>query len=417
MVIDMSESTPFVFAAQQEEVPEIGPLSWKIFIVDDDKDIHTITKLALKDLIFKGKPVSFESACSAKEAIDILKNNSDFAIVLLDISMETADAGLEVAKYIRKELHNDLTRIIIRTGQPGDVPEREIIDNYDINDYKSKTELTIEKLFTVIRTAIAQYDQINDLAILNSELEDRIAQAIQKQQEQQEKLFLQSRNIQMNELLSMIAHQWRQPLACIAAVVSQLKFSFALDEIDLNKFSKDVDNIEKYTVDLSKTIDEFRMMYEPSQRILNIPLQELLEKSAHIITTSFQEQNISISVDAEEDVLNAKVSGELYQVILNILKNAQETFLKLNISPAIIKIKASEQDSQLMITITDNAGGIDKEILGYIFDPYFSTKDNKNGHGLGLHISKNIVEQQCHGRISAEVIDGGTCFTIIIDKT
>jgi len=413
----MSEPIPFIFANQQQEVPESGPLTWKIFIVDDDKDIHTITKLALKDLSFKGKLISFESAYSAKEAISILRNDSDFSIVLLDIGMETADAGLEVAKYIRKELHNTLTRIIIRTGQPGDVPEREIIDDYDINDYKSKTELTIEKLFTVIRTAIAQYDQINDLAILNHELEDRVAKAVKKQQEQQEKLFLQSRSIQMNELLSMIAHQWRQPLSCITSVVAQLKLGIILDDINSDKFSNHLDNIEKYTVDLSQTIDEFRMMYEPSQRTASISIRELLNKSAGIITTSFQEQNISISINGDDNALNTKVSGELYQVVLNILKNAQEAFLEMKIAPALIEIKVSEQDNQLLITIKDNAGGIDKEILGYIFDPYFSTKDNKNGHGLGLHISKNIVEQQCHGRLSAEVINAGTCFTIIIDKT
>jgi len=413
----MSEPTPFIFANQQQEAPNSGPVTWKIFIVDDDKDIHTITKLALKDLSFKGKLISFESAYSAKEAISILRNDSDFSIVLLDIGMETADAGLEVAKYIRKELHNTLTRIIIRTGQPGDVPEREIIDDYDINDYKSKTELTIEKLFTVIRTAIAQYDQINDLAILNHELEDRVAKAVKKQQEQQEKLFLQSRSIQMNELLSMIAHQWRQPLSCITSVVAQLKLGIILDDINSDKFSNHLDDIEKYTVDLSQTIDEFRMMYEPSQRTASISIRELLNKSAGIITTSFQEQNISISINGDDNALNAKVSGELYQVVLNILKNAQEAFLEMKIAPALIEIKVSEQDNQLLITIKDNAGGIDKETLGYIFDPYFSTKDNKNGHGLGLHISKNIVEQQCHGRLSAEVINAGTCFTIIIDKT
>ncbi len=413
----MSETAPFSFASEKKPSPAQGPETWKLFIVDDDRDIHTVTKLALKDLKFKGRGISFESAYSAKEAIELLKTESDFAIVLLDIGMETSDAGLEVANFIRKQLDNNISRIIIRTGQPGDVPERKIIDDYDINDYKSKTDLTIEKLFTSIRTAIAQFDQINDLAHLNEELEERIEQAIAKQKEQQEKLFLQNRNLQMNELLNMIAHQWRQPLSRITAVTSQMKMSLALDEIDSEKFNEQISRIEKYTNDLSSTIDEFRMMYEPSHRTSSIPLNDLLKKSSAIISNSFKEQNISISIHGDNNLLKILVTGELYQVVLNVLKNAQEAFLEHMVSPATIDINVTEDEDKLRIDIKDNAGGIKEDTIAHIFDPYFSTKNKKVGHGLGLHMSKNIVEQQCHGEIIVSNVDGGTCVTIIITKT
>jgi signal transduction histidine kinase len=413
----MSETAPFAFASERDTLSTTEPETWKLFIVDDDKDIHTVTKLALKDLKFKGKHISFQSAYSAKEAIEQLKKQSDFAIVLLDIGMETSDAGLEVANFIRKQLDNNLARIIIRTGQPGDVPEREIIDKYDINDYKSKTDLTVEKLFTTIRTAIAQFDQINDLAHLNEELEDRIEKAIAKQKEQQDKLFTQNRNMQMNELLNMIAHQWRQPLSRIAAVTSQVKMSLAMDEIDPDSFNAQVSRIEEYTNELSSTIDDFRKMYEPSHRAQSVPLHDLLKKSATIISNSFKEQNISISIHADEHLLDTLVTGELYQVILNILKNAQEAFLEHTISAATIEINVTEDGDKLHIDIKDNAGGIKEDTLEHIFDPYFSTKDKKVGHGLGLHMSKNIVEQQCHGELLVKNVDQGTCFTIIIAKT
>ncbi len=414
----MSETTPFNFASEHDTSTNDGPETWKLFIVDDDKDIHSVTKLALKDLKFKGKNISFRSAYSAEEAIEMLKTESDFAIVLLDIGMETKDAGLDVASFIRNQLNNNISRIIIRTGQPGDVPEKEIIDNYDINDYKSKTDLTVEKLFTAIRTAIAQFDHINDLANLNEELEQRIEEALAKQQEQQDKLFTQSRNIQMNELLSMIAHQWRQPLARISAVTSQVKMSLALDKIDAETFNEQIHSIEEYTQGLSSTIEDFRKMYEPSERVQSIPLHDLLEKSATIISTSFNEQNISISVHGEDKVLDTLVTGELYQVILNILKNSQEAFLEHVSSPATIDINVKDDEDRLYIEIKDNAGGIEEDNLKHVFDPYFSTKDKKRvGHGLGLYMSKNIVEQQCHGDLIIENVDGGTSLTIIIPKT
>lgn len=412
----MAETIPITFASENTIKPDINSTTWKLFIVDDDKDIHSITKLALKDLKFKDMAISFESAYSAKEAIDILKERSDFAIVLLDISMETRDSGLDVARFIRKNLNDAITRIIIRTGQPGDVPEKEIIDNYDINDYKSKTDLTIEKLFISIRTAIAQYAQISELAILNEKLEDRVAQAIAKQKEQQEKLFIQNRNIQMNELLNIIAHQWRQPLSRISAVTSQLKFSLGMGGHDNDNLEEQIHNIEKYTRELSATIDEFRKMYEPSQRTCSITLRDLLERSASIISTSFQEQNILISVQGRQELLQMMVTGELYQVILNILKNSQEAFLEHKPSSAKIDIDILEVDGKVHIKIKDNAGGIDADDLSHIFDPYFSTKQGKNGHGLGLYMSKSIIEQQYHGKLLVENSDNGVCSTIIIPK-
>jgi signal transduction histidine kinase len=407
----MSESVPYTFAEASSSKTHEDE-AWKLFIVDDDKDIHEITKLALKDLKFKDKPISFVSAYSAGEAIAYLKENPLFAIVLLDIGMETNDAGLDVATFIRKQLKDNLTRIIIRTGQPGDVPEQDIIDNYDINDYKSKTELTVEKLFTSIRTAIAQYDQINELANLNQELEHRIEIAVTKQQEQQEALFLQNRSIQMGELLNMLAHQWRQPLSRISAVTAQLKLSLALGEINAAEFDKQVSAIENYTNELSQTIDEFRMVYEPSNLSHNTPVYELLNKSISVMSSLFKMKNIHTDLLCDQGSKEFCASAELYQVVLSILKNAQEAFVKNSVNEPYVNISVVRESERVKICIEDNAGGIDNDHIGKIFDPYFSTKTNKNGHGLGLYMSKNIIEKRCHGQLNVSTTDTGTSFII-----
>ena len=154
----------FLFSGEQaEEVnqPTIG--TWKVLIVDDEPEVHAVTKLALSDFTFQEKSLEFLSAYSGSEAIELLKTKKDIAIVLLDVVMETDDAGLKVADYIRNELQNDSIRIILRTGQPGQAPERQVIVNYDINDYKSKTELTAQKLFTVIMSGLRSYRDIMSL--------------------------------------------------------------------------------------------------------------------------------------------------------------------------------------------------------------------------------------------------------------
>ena len=150
----------FLFADDdvETELEDLG--SWKVLIVDDEPEVHAVTKLALSDFALNGKTLQFLSAYSGEEANALFRTHSDIAVVLLDVVMETDDAGLKVAEYIRNELDNHFTRIILRTGQPGQAPEKDVIINYDINDYKSKTELTAQKLFTVMIAALRSYRDI-----------------------------------------------------------------------------------------------------------------------------------------------------------------------------------------------------------------------------------------------------------------
>ncbi len=154
----------FLFAddAEDEEV-SAHTGTWKVVIVDDEPEVHAVTKLALSDFTFQGKPLEFISAYSGAEAQAVIVDHADAAIVLLDVVMETDDAGLNVARYIRDEAKNPHVRIILRTGQPGQAPERQVILNYDLNDYKSKTELTAQKLFTVIMASLRSYRDIISL--------------------------------------------------------------------------------------------------------------------------------------------------------------------------------------------------------------------------------------------------------------
>lgn len=148
------------FADDDDDIVEEDLGRWKILIVDDEPEVHVVTKLALSDFELNGKSLEFISAYNGDEAREMFRNHKDIAVVLLDVVMETDDAGLKVAEYVRNDLDNHFTRIILRTGQPGQAPERDVIVNYDINDYKSKTELTAQKLFTVIIAALRSYRDI-----------------------------------------------------------------------------------------------------------------------------------------------------------------------------------------------------------------------------------------------------------------
>lgn len=157
-----------LFAPEVDEVLSETP--WTVMIVDDDTEVHSFTKLALHDFIYDRKPIRFISAYSAAEAAEMLQRHDDIAVILLDVVMESETAGLDLVETIRYHLNNTTVRIIIRTGQPGVAPERYVIDHYDINDYKEKTELTTDRLYTTIRSALSQYKQIVELLNKKNEI-------------------------------------------------------------------------------------------------------------------------------------------------------------------------------------------------------------------------------------------------------
>jgi CheY-like chemotaxis protein len=138
-----------------EEINSLEP--WHLLVVDDDSEVHNVTRLALGGFQFAGRPLAIHSAYSGREAQQFMAENINVAAILLDVVMENDTAGLDCVRYIRRELKNSFVRIVLRTGQPGQAPEYDVITQYDINDYKEKTELTRQKLFTCVYTSLSCY--------------------------------------------------------------------------------------------------------------------------------------------------------------------------------------------------------------------------------------------------------------------
>ncbi|XEC95150.1 DUF3369 domain-containing protein [Paenibacillus tarimensis] len=160
MNYNLLEDDELIFAEEDAAGTDTHTDVWKVLIVDDDKEIHQVTKLVMNDFEFDGKGLEFISAYSAKEARELLPLHPDAAFILLDVVMEEEDSGLQLVEYIRNKLHNSSIRIMLRTGQPGQAPEKTVILEYDINDYKEKTELTSQKLFTLFVSALRAYRDI-----------------------------------------------------------------------------------------------------------------------------------------------------------------------------------------------------------------------------------------------------------------
>ncbi|HJV96819.1 MAG TPA: DUF3369 domain-containing protein [Albitalea sp.] len=152
-----------VFEQEGAQIPPGPEKTWKVLIVDDEQDVHSVTRLALSGFEFQNMGLSFHSAHSAAEARQLMGQHPDTALILLDVVMEQDNAGLDFARHVREDLENHLVRIVLRTGQPGQAPERRIIHDYDINDYKTKTELTVDRLYTTIVAALRSYNDLKTI--------------------------------------------------------------------------------------------------------------------------------------------------------------------------------------------------------------------------------------------------------------
>jgi CheY-like chemotaxis protein len=166
---DVNDGDKLQFAAEPTAtLGDSGLEPWKLLLVDDEKVVHSVTRLALDGFELAGRGLQFISAYSAEEAREQLAQHDNIALILLDVVMETDHAGLDLVHYIRRELNNKFVRIVLRTGQPGQAPELEVITQYDINDYKEKTELTRQKLFSTVYTSLCSYRDL--MALENNRL-------------------------------------------------------------------------------------------------------------------------------------------------------------------------------------------------------------------------------------------------------
>jgi len=281
--------------------------------------------------------------------------------------------------------------------------------------------LFIMLMKTIIHDIIKEYKQkvkVREISLeeLNNTLTFQVEKGIEEGKEKDKTILRESRLSKLGSTLSMIAHQWRQPLSELSGILMELemamKFNKLTDEKLLISFEKSNDRIEY----MSSTIDDFRNFYKPDKVKEFFYLDEACKKALNLINASLQNASIRVIVETTQKVKFFGYPSEFAQAILNILSNAKDILIERQIENPTINLNLEISETQSKIMIEDNAGGIDENSIENIFDPYFSTKNSAKGTGLGLYIAQIIIEKNLGGKLMVKNDKQGAMFTIVLEN-
>jgi signal transduction histidine kinase len=216
----------------------------------------------------------------------------------------------------------------------------------------------------------------------------------------------------MGEMIGNIAHQWRQPLNGLGLMIQTLSMSYETGNVNLEYLESFEEKAMQVINHMSQTIDDFRNYFKPDKEKIPFHVSRAVSKTVSMIEDSFRSLQIAIEINAEEDPVISGYPNEFSQVLLNILLNARDAFSERDIGKPRVVITMSAETGKAVITVTDNAGGISEDTIDRIFDPYFTTKGPDDGTGVGLFMSKGIIEKNMGGRLTARNTGDGAEFRI-----
>ncbi len=287
-------------------------------------------------------------------------------------------------------------------------------------------QLANKNLYSIMHSTAKELNQLtenlenivdqrtNELAELNQELQKKIKDAVRKEKRQNAIMNQQSRLASMGEILENIAHQWRQPLNTVSWIMNDTLIKAQLgksDEVDLEELAQKVNHSIQF---LSETVEDFRRFVDHSDIPQNFNLSKVIKSTILLIKETLIRLNIKIELYCDDNIKYKGFENDIKHVIMNIINNARDAFEENNITNGLIVIRVYHEKDALLITITDNAGGIPKPILKNIFEPYFTTKHKTKGTGLGLYMSKEMIERVKGSIEVPSIINGKTTFLITL---
>jgi len=269
---------------------------------------------------------------------------------------------------------------------------------------------SVEYFVALVEDISARKQVEMTLQAFNETLEQRIREETDRNMAQERLLIQQSRLAAMGEMIGNIAHQWRQPINALTLLLGNLKDAYEHNELDKNYLDKAVKDGQTIIQRMSATIDDFRNFFRPNKEKTCFSVNEAVADVLRILGATFKNSGIAVFVKGDEDVMSCGYRNEYSQVLINLMSNAKEALQERKIADGCVHITISRRDALSEVIVEDNAGGIPADVLPRVFDPYFTTKEK--GSGIGLYMSKMIIENSMDGHIEVRNTGEGARFTL-----
>lgn len=258
-------------------------------------------------------------------------------------------------------------------------------------------------------------NKTKQLEMLNTTLEQRVREESAKNRGKDILLFRQNRQAAMGEIIEHIAHQWKQPLNAVSLTIQTLEEAWRRGSLTDEQVGESVSRILSLVDHMAQTVNVFKDFYKPEKEKAPFFVKESIEKALTLIKPALRFEAVEVDLQADPALSVVGYQKEYAQVLLNILSNAREIFRERGTAKPLVTIRAAADKGKAVVTITDNAGGIPEEHLGRIFDMYFTTRESRGGTGLGLYLSKNIIEKSMGGALTVANAGEGARFRIELE--
>jgi C4-dicarboxylate-specific signal transduction histidine kinase len=384
--------------------------SARILCVDDGP-----LNLSLLEAMLSPRGYDVVTAVNGSEALERIKTER-IDICLLDVMMPVMD-GFEVCRRIKSDPNYRNIPVVmitsyadteyrIRGTEAG--AEDFITKPFDSDEVLARIKMLLHVKSLNDRLQSAYHD----IADLNNSLEERIAQAVEEIRRKDQMLIVQGRLAAMGEMIDNIAHQWRQPLNSLGLIIQQVPFFHETGELTGEFLKKNTGKSMELIQHMSRTIDDFKNFFKPDKQAVSFSVNKMVERALSLTDASFKDRKISTALHTEGDPMATGYPNEYGQVLLNIFMNAADALAANQVDDALISIRSFAEAGASVVTVSDNAGGIAEEIIDRLFDPYFTTKGPDQGTGIGLFMSKMIIEKNMGGKLTVRNTGAGAEFRI-----
>jgi signal transduction histidine kinase len=413
------------------EVMELGRqiigTEWENYRVAQEENIGGVPRLANRWLnFFLSREISqgehdYQKGLLAKISIKMDKIDTEIGRIISALKSETSPA---VAKAMEKVLL-DIPSINIYLSSLIRLNLKEAMTEKERNDTMFHTSIVMLFLllaFTFFLSILIagllanHFKSLNEsleskvaektveLRQLNVSLEERITREVEASRKKDRIMFQQARLASMGEMLQNIAHQWRQPLGTLMMIIQSFQSKFLAGKLDEIFIESRVEDATTVAQNMSTTLEDFRTFFHPHKMRTTFSLKLVIEKAIGLSKYQLNKDDIAVLIDIKEDAKIYGYENEMMHILLNLINNARDAFVGKALSLRKILFIVKQTDEAVIVHVIDNAGGIRDDLIAKVFEPYFTTKHKSAGTGVGLYMSKQIIEKHMHGKISCKNI-------------